>query len=264
TITVANAGPSTVRNYIFTEVPQDGETLFAGLFRPELIQSVQPPAGSTCHVEPEHTGTGQDFSAPVCTIPLLAPGETRLFTVRLAIPPDYQPIATPPALTNVAVLIVAAGAETPPANDNLGLPTAPIVRKADGAVPKLGPAATVAGSRVSYFITASNNGPTTATNVVVDDPIPAGLTLVGGDGPCANGFPCTIPTLAPGTTSQTRIDLLVPVDYSGPPTFVNTATIRSDVPDPTPDNNSASVSTLVVPDHADVGVTLTAPTSVPS
>jgi uncharacterized repeat protein (TIGR01451 family) len=109
-----------------------------------------------------------------------------------------------------------------------------------------------------------NNGPSTATNVVVEDPTPTGLTVVALEGVCAAGFPCTIPSLAPGDANglTTRIDLLIPPNYDGPATFVNTATVRSDATDPVPANNTSSLSTLVVSAHADLSVEKTGPSSV--
>src|SRR5262249_17997134 len=79
---------------------------------------------------------------------------------------------------------------------------------------------------------------------------------------CAAGFPCTIASLEPGEVSTTRIDLQVPFDFSGPPTFVNTASVSSAVSDPAPGNNSSSVSTLVMPDRADLALTLSGSSGV--
>ena len=162
---------------------------------------------------------------------------------------------------------VQRGAGRSPAVDsdlsnNFAVVQVVVTPQADIAVTKTGPAAVVAGTVFSYFVTVSNNGPSTATNVVVEDPTPAGLTFVGGSGPCASGFPCTIATLAPGEGQTTRIDLFVPIDYAGPPTFVNTASASSPVPDPVPGNNSGAVSTLVVPGQADLFVRKSGPPTV--
>ncbi|HMF95002.1 MAG TPA: hypothetical protein VKE96_11940 [Vicinamibacterales bacterium] len=255
TITVANAGPSSVRDFAFVEAPQDGGALFAGPFRPELIESIQAPPDSTC-VNQTVQQVARTFVAPVCTIPVLAPGASRIFTVRLSIPPDYRPQSPgTPAITNAALLL-SSDAQDPTPLDNRGVITSTLSFQADVTVTKLGLPAVIAGAVGSYFIDVTNRGPSTATNVVVSDPFPAGLTLAGGSGPCAAGFPCTIPLLEPGEDSTTRIDLQVPFDYSGPPTFVNTASVTATESDPVASNNSSSVSTLVIPDRADLAVTL--------
>jgi uncharacterized repeat protein (TIGR01451 family) len=207
TIAIANAGPSTVRDFVFVEAPQDGAAFPDGLWRPELIQNIQPPADSRCEIQPVLTPTGE-FAMPVCTVPLLTPGETRVFTVRLAVPPDYRSSSTA-ALTNAAIFTFADVDDDPDSDDLVALATSTVMPQADIAVTKVGPTSVVAGSIVSYFIGVSNEGQSTATNVVVEDPIPAGLVLQSADGPCAAGFPCTIPTLAPGQSQTTRIDLLI-------------------------------------------------------
>src|SRR5262249_23434260 len=203
TITVANAGPSSVRDFVFVEAPQDGATLFAGPFRPELIESIQAPPGSTCVNQPVQEST-QAFVAPVCTVPFLPPGASRVFAVRLFIPADYHPQSPgPPAITNAALFLSSDADQDPTPLDNRGLVTSTLTFQADVAVAKTGPAAVVAGSQGSYFIDVTNRGPSTATNVVISDPLPAGLTLAGGSGPCAAGFPCTIASLEPGEDSTT-------------------------------------------------------------
>ena len=255
TITVANAGPSSVRALVFDDEVEEGESLFSGPFRPELIQSVHAPADSPC-VNETVQELNQAFVTPVCTIPLLAPGASRVFTVRLLIPADFQlRRAGPMAITNAA-LFLSSDAQDPTPLDNQGIVTSTITPQADVTVTKTGLPAVIAGAQASYFIDVTNRGPSTATDILVSDPLPAGLTLAGGSGPCAAGFPCRIALLEPGEDSTTRIDLQVPFDYSGAPTFVNTATVSSAASDPASSNNSSSVSTLVLPDRADLALTL--------
>src|SRR5262249_18055367 len=197
TITVANAGPSSVRGLIFDHEPEDGASLFSGAFRPDLIESVQAPADASCLNETV-TDAGQTFVAPACTIPLLAPGASRVFTVRLFIPPDYQPRNPGPmAITNTTALL-SSDAQDPTPQDGRAVVTSTITPQADVSVTKLGLPAVIAGALANYFIDVTNRGPSTATNVVISDPLPAGLTLAGGSGPCAAGFPCTIASLEPG------------------------------------------------------------------
>src|SRR5262249_55733074 len=121
TITVANAGPSTVNDFLFLEVPQDGAPPFAGAFRPDLIQSIQAPPDAACVNQTVQQGA-QTLLVPACTIPVLAPGANRVFTVRLFIPPDYrsQNPGTP-AITNTAFLLSNDADQDPTPLDNRGV-----------------------------------------------------------------------------------------------------------------------------------------------
>ncbi len=72
------------------------------------------------------------------------------------------------------------------------------------------------GDTVTYTLTARNNGPGVARNVVVSDPIPAGLTFVSADAPCgfaAGTVSCDLGALNPG--QEVVLEVKVKVD---PPT----------------------------------------------
>ena len=258
TITVTNGGPSSADSLGVYVAPVLGLTIL-----PDLLESFTGPAGITCKPFPESVG-GPDALVPLCSTLPLGPGESVTLIERLAVPPDFAASLDPGAptiLTNLATLAATAPGDPDVADTRVELPVT-LTPQADVSVTKIGPPAIVAGSVTSYFIEVSNAGSSTATNIVVEDPIPAGLTLVDGSGPCGTGFPCTIPSLAPGQESSTRIDLFAPFDYAGPQTFVNTATVRSPVPDPVGTNNSSSVSTLVASQQADLAVTILGPATV--
>ena len=260
TVVVTNNGPSVATEILVEDVMfGPGRTVEF----PEFLSAVVPPPGIVCQDRPTRgTISGREYTRPVCTIPSLAPLASLTFTWRFAIPSDLpgSPDSSTPALLNVANAIVSPSVDIDQSN-NVAVVEVVVTPQADIAVDKTGPAAVVAGTSFSYFVTVSNNGLSTATNVVVEDPTPAGLTFVGGSGPCAS-FPCTIATLAPGEGQSTRIDLFVPIDYAGPPTLVNTASASSPVPDPVPGNNSAAVSTLVVPGQADLFIRKSGPSAV--
>ena len=44
----------------------------------------------------------------------------------------------------------------------------------------------------------TNQGPNAATDVVVQDPTPAGLTFIANGGDCTTAFPCALGTMLPG------------------------------------------------------------------
>ena len=262
-ITVANGGPSTARQLTFLNAPE--ETLVvSGRAGPDLITSLQAPPDTTCVTVTFISSAGDERTAPECTIPELAPGAARTFTVRLAIPEEYPEGLAPGALLTLrnALALGAAVDDDPDTDDRTALSAAPVVPRADVGVSTIGPASIVAGTVATYFIRVSNTGPSAARNVVVENPVPAGLVAAGGDGPCAGGFPCTLPVLASGEDTTTRIDLLVPADYDGAQTYVTTASVRAAVDDGNAANDSQGVATLVVPDQADLRVEFSAPTIV--
>ena len=265
TIVATNSGPSVARDFRLADLPEEGATPGIGLFRPDLIQSIQAPPDVTCADQFfPFPSTGQELFVPVCAIPVLAPSETRTITVRLRIPPDYPASldpSAPTALSNIADAITIGADVDPDLDDLLSTTTATVAPEADIGATKIGPGAVVAGSLASYFIRVANAGPSRATNVVVEDPIPPGLISRAIDGPCA-AFPCTIGVLDAGSEVNLRVDVGVPLAYAGPQTYVNIATARSDVSDPNPADNAGSVSTLVLEPRADLLLAKTGPASV--
>jgi uncharacterized repeat protein (TIGR01451 family) len=109
------------------------------------------------------------------------------------------------------------------------------------------PDAVVAGSNVTYLISVTNQGPSTATGVVVNDPLPPLVTLLATNttqgtisisnhtlicalGALTNGASATITVVAATTTSGT---------------LTNTASLSATEPDPNPANNTATATTTV-------------------
>ncbi|HZP66698.1 MAG TPA: DUF11 domain-containing protein [Rudaea sp.] len=133
----------------------------------------------------------------------------------------------------------------PAANNCVGTVIVPVTTQAaDLQIVKTGPATATAGGTVSYTITVTNTGPNSATNATVSDPAPSGLTFVSAGAPCSGGFPCNLGTLTAGQSVQIpSVVFAVAPSFSG--TVVNIASVSADQPDPTPNNNSSSVSTTV-------------------
>lgn len=118
----------------------------------------------------------------------------------------------------------------------------------DLAIGKTAPALTFAGSTMTYTVTAAHTGLglLDATNVVVNDALPAGLTYLGStassgsyDNTSGNW---SIPNVAAGVTET----LTIQVQSSVAGTITNTASYASSTePDIESTNNSASASTVV-------------------
>ena len=98
---------------------------------------------------------------------------------------------------------------------------------------------------LNYTITAHNNGPDNATNVLVHDILPTGVTWISDD---SNGAynpttgTWTIENLPNGT--NTILHILTQITTSNT-TITNAASIENDAYDPNTDNNQANVTTTV-------------------
>uniref|UniRef100_UPI0030EEC6CF Ig-like domain-containing protein n=1 Tax=uncultured Flavobacterium sp. TaxID=165435 RepID=UPI0030EEC6CF len=127
---------------------------------------------------------------------------------------------------------------TPTANCDTALVTINVTaNSADIVTVKTDNSATYTpGTNVTYTITVTNNGPDDATNVVVSDALPSGITTAtwsGDNGSSGTGALLdTLPTLANGTTVIYTLTLTVPSSYTG--NLTNVVTITSDTSDPNP------------------------------
>ncbi len=155
-------------------------------------------------------------------------------------PADY---AGPPTVT-VGSLAVSAPFDPRPENNAASVVTT-ITQVADLSITKTGPTTAVPGGRVTYAVTVANAGPSAATGVTVDDPTPAGLTLVSTSGDCTTAFPCDLGTMAPGTTRTIAATYTVAGGTAAPPEIINAATVLSGISDPNPANNRVTISTRI-------------------
>ena len=234
TLSIANEGPSTARGVVITDV------LSAGV----KILAVSGSGGASCNA-----GVPGDAALPtVCSFGNLASGATRTMTIQVHILPGF----TGPLHNDARV---SSDTFDNDLSDNLDTVVTDVAASADLSITKTdSPDPVLAGNDLTYTITVTNGGPSTATGVKVTDTLPAGTTFVAGvDGNgatiCALVQPgsvvCDLGTMEPGATIT--IYLTVTVDPSLPPTAVlqNTASVSSPTPDPDPADNSAGASTDV-------------------
>ena len=123
---------------------------------------------------------------------------------------------------------------------------APPIPTADLAITKTGPAFAQSGGTVTYSIKVDNNGPSDASAVVVNDPLPAGESLVGAtpsQGTCAGTVTCNLGSIASGGSATIQIVVNLTADCGS--TIKNTATVSGELPDPDTTNNTSSTSALV-------------------
>lgn len=108
------------------------------------------------------------------------------------------------------------------------------------------PEPVAAGGRLTYTLTARNNGPTAATSVVLTDTLPAGVTLVSASasqGSCSGSAPvrCALGSLVQG--AEARVAIAITAGAAG--TITNQARVSAAEPDPDETNNSAQRTTTV-------------------
>jgi len=105
----------------------------------------------------------------------------------------------------------------------------------------------IAGSNLTYAITATNNGPWPTTTTTVTDTPPAGVTYVSATpsrGSCSgtSTVTCNLGAMASGVSATITLVVKTTVANAA---LTNTATIASNLADPVPANNSATTTTVV-------------------
>jgi uncharacterized repeat protein (TIGR01451 family) len=128
------------------------------------------------------------------------------------------------------------------------LPTSPSFATADIAVSITPPAQAEPGTRVSYSITITNNGPDTATNVNVDSAMPSGVTFAANSGDCTSAFPCSFPSIASGATQTIVTSVCLPRPYGGANPMPLNASASATEADPAGANNTINSNAPVVTD----------------
>jgi uncharacterized repeat protein (TIGR01451 family) len=223
-IDVTNSGPSTATGVTINDPLPSGLT----------FSSVTTQQGTASHAN----------GIVTAQLGTIQPGATVRVTVNATVNPDARG-----TLTNTAT---ASGTETDtnPANDS-GTSNTTVNAQIDLSVDKSkvnpdDPA--IAGGPLTYTILVTNDGPSTATSVVVTDVLPNGINFANGSstlGTVTNvgqTVTANIGTLAPGQSATVTLNTSVSGTAAG--SFSNTASVTGAETDIDPSNNN---STLVTP-----------------
>lgn len=230
TLTITNHGPSPVRNAQLLDLLPAGLTLVR-------VQTSQGfcNAGISCLLG------ALDFGVDANGEPIIVGTATVTVVARAGID-----LADGVILTNTAY--VQSELTDPQPGNNLDDAAVTVsARYADVAIVKTGARYATAGEVMTYTLTVINRGPATAENVIVSDPMPAGVRFVAAT-PAPSGGALTEPVWTLGalaTGATVAIQLVVQVDPQAPAALVivNTANVTSTTPDIDLSNNLSTWTT---------------------
>ena len=237
TIVVTNNGPSVATGVTVTDSLPDR-------LRPLSIVATQGDCASTVDAT--------DRFVVECSIGTLGVGEIVSITIEAATDSAVTDVVENQASTN-------SDAEDPAPENNTDTVSSTPAPSADVAVVKRGPAEVTAGIPFEYEIVVTNAGPSTATDVVVTDVLPAGVTLIDvavAVGECNNlegVVRCALGDMAPDRVITIRIQVVTD-DTATADAVENTATAESQTDDPDQDNNTSTVDTQVRPAPVDPAI----------
>ncbi|MCH7415840.1 hypothetical protein MM213_20235 [Belliella sp. R4-6] len=235
TIVVTNAGPFGATNVLVSD------PLIAGIPAANHSYTASVSGGATTSVSGTQNGAIND----VVNIPV---GGTVTYTLTVSVPAGFTG-----SMTNTVTV-------TPPSNINdidlsnneatdinNPLSDLSIAKTVNNPTPNV-------GEQVIFTITATNNGPSTDTNVIVEDVLSSGYTFVSAAPSVGtwSGSTWAIGNLANG--ASVNLQIIAEINVVGEHT--NTATISGDNDDPSLSNNEASVSTTTVCNAGDAQVPL--------
>jgi len=227
--TVTNNGPANASTLTLTEnIPLN-----------TTFQSYTPGSW-TC--QPVTAGATGSFT---CTLAALNAAASALFSFVVQINAN-----TPSGTVIADTASVAATTSDPTLANNSATATLTVGTgsSADVSIVKTAAPSPVAqGNLLTYTLTVTNNGPAGASNVTVVDALPTALqfvsvtTTAGTCSQASNNVTCQLGTMVNAATATVKI-VVTPVSST---IVSNTATVSADQDDPTPNNNSSTVSTLV-------------------
>jgi uncharacterized repeat protein (TIGR01451 family) len=237
TIYVDNLGPSSARDIVLTDA-----NLSDGGFTIGTITASQGSCG------PPVSGV---ITCQLGDLDAVSPTDTGRISVTINVSAledvDINDVAT----------VTSPTPDPVPAN-NQATETISVMAVADMSITKTAspPATAIAGTNVTYTLTITNGGPSTAQNVVVDDVLSSGVQIIsvtaaGGPATCNAGVPgdaslptrCSFGTMASGAIRTMTIVVHILPNFVGP--LHNDAHVTSSTFDSNTANNLATVTTDV-------------------
>lgn len=265
TLSARNDGPGPATGVLLTDDLPDGVQVISATSNvANDVITIPSTAQDTNGANPDN------LTVSVGTLNASATAQ-RTITIIARVLPDTVGTGSPLSINN-AVTISALGVETGSLTNNSSV-SLPVTRNSSLSLTKVGtPAGVVLGSNITYTLTLRNQGPSSATNVVINDTLPAGLNLISvnsnqgtatptqGTGNAADSFVVNVPSVgvdSPAVDTDVVVTVIAQVltSFAGT-SILNTATADSVESDPVSADATNSIQRLI-----DLAVTKTVVTN---
>ncbi|WP_141672816.1 choice-of-anchor L domain-containing protein, partial [Flavobacterium crassostreae] len=232
--TVSNSSPNVGDNVTFNlTASNSGPSLGSGIVVNDLLPSGYTFVSATPSAGSYASGTG------VWSVGTLASGSNATLSI-------VATVKATGSYTNTAT-ITSPDSDPTPGNNTSTVTPVPVPKSNISVVKTVNNATPDVGNNVVFTIVASNAGPSAATSVVVNDLLPSGYTYVSstvstGTYNSATGV-WAVGNLATGASQTLTVTALVKATGS----YANIANITASESDPTPGNNTSTVTPVPVP-----------------
>ena len=229
TITVTNNGPSTINSFTLIDAVPDG-----------LLNPLFTPSSGTYN---NSSGLWDGLN--------LASGNS----ITITLTGNIDPTATG-SITNAVSISAPSGVADTNSSNNSTTDVDSLVAEVDlSVIQSDGKTSVIPGTTNTYSITVTNNGSSTATNILVTDMLPDGTlsaTWTGSNGSSGSGdLEDTIATLASGENVTYELTLYVSGTATG--LLVNNVDVFSENETNNSDNSATDINILTP--QVDIGVT---------
>jgi uncharacterized repeat protein (TIGR01451 family) len=251
-IYVDNLGSSDARNVVVTDQIIVSTTDVSTRIVINSIAASETPADGSAPFCTPATPTAPLTTATVTCTDAILPAGSRL-TIKVTFTADSTGDVNDTAS-------VSSSTPDPDFSNNTAVGRVSFAASSDMRLDKAAAASVVAGTNLTYILTATNLGPSPAANVVITDSLPALVSFVSAvpsQGSCQAGvvpgdptkpLKCNLGTIGvpPSPTSAT-VTVVVKVNSDVPAgtVLVNNGEVTSSAADPNNSNNVKTVSTTV-------------------